>query len=149
MKKRVSERCEQLKEDYKKIEAREKRRLKNRQIKLERESQDLKDYVKEFDDFLLDFDLEMDFMANRANFDYYWQEFKQLESKMKKATNFFAVSEFKPPKFESMASEIEIVDEIGKITDNSDFSMPLVVFNTYNLKYVFNYYEKLRDFERL
>jgi len=149
VKKRVSERCEQLKEDYKKIEAREKRRLKNRQIKLERESQDLKDYVKEFDDFLLDFDLEMDFMANRANFDYYWQEFKQLESKMKKATNFFAVSEFKPPKFESMASEIEIVDEIGKITDNSDFSMPLVVFNTYNLKYVFNYYEKLRDFERL
>jgi hypothetical protein len=28
--------------------------------------------MKEFDDFLLDFDLEMDFMANRANFDYYW-----------------------------------------------------------------------------
>ncbi len=70
------ERCDQLKEDYKKIEGREKRRLKNRQIKLERESQDLKDYMKEFDDFLLDFDLEMDFMANRANFDYYWQEFK-------------------------------------------------------------------------
>lgn len=149
VKKRVTERCDQLKEDYKKIEAREKRRLKNRQIKLERESHNLKDYVKEFDDFLLDFDQEMDFMANRANFDYYWQEFKQLESKMKKATNFFAVSEFKPPKFESMASEIEAVDQIGKITDNSDFSMPLVVFNTYNLKYVFNYYEKLRDFERL
>ena len=70
------ERCDQLKEDYKKIEGREKRRLKNRQIKLERESQDLKDYMKEFYDFLLDFDLEMDFMANRANFDYYWQEFK-------------------------------------------------------------------------
>ena len=70
------ERCDQLKEDYKKIEGREKRRLKNRQIKLERESQDLKDYMKEFDDFLLDFDLEMDFMANRANFYYYWQEFK-------------------------------------------------------------------------
>ena len=51
----------------------------------------MKEYVKEFDDFLLDFDQEMDFMANRANFDYYWQEFKQLESKMKKATNFFAV----------------------------------------------------------
>ncbi len=27
--------------------------------------------------------------------------------------------------------------------------MPLVVFNTYNLKYVYNYYEKLREFERL
>ena len=76
----------------------------------------------------------MDFMANRANFDYYWQEFKQLESKMKKSTNFFAVSEFKFPKFESMAREIDVIDEIGKITDNSDFSMPLVVFNSFNLK---------------
>ena len=64
----------------------------------------------------------MDFMANRANFYYYWQEFKQLESKMKKSTNFFAVSEFKFPKFESMAREIDVIDEIGKITDNSDFS---------------------------
>ena len=41
--------------------------------------------------------MEMDFMANWANFDYYWQEFKQLEATMKKSTNFFAVSEFKYP----------------------------------------------------
>lgn len=71
-------------------------------MKLQRESTDLKDYVKEFDDFMLDFDLEMDFMANRANFDYYWQEFKQLEAKMKKSTNFFAVSQFKFPSFKNL-----------------------------------------------
>ena len=57
----------------------------------------VQNYVKEFDDFMLDFDTEMDFMANRANFDYYWQEFKQLEATMKKSTNFFSVSEFKYP----------------------------------------------------
>lgn len=41
VKRRVEQRCESLKEECKRIEGREKRRLKNRQIKLERESQDL------------------------------------------------------------------------------------------------------------
>ena len=66
VKKRVEKRCEDLKEEYKKIEAREKRRLKYRQMKLERESKDLRDFSKEFDDFFSDFDTEMDFMANRC-----------------------------------------------------------------------------------
>jgi hypothetical protein len=74
---------------------------------LQRESTDLQNYVKEFDDFMLDFDVEMDFMANRANFDYYWQEFKQLEATMKKSTNFFAVSEFKYPQFDHMQEEVD------------------------------------------
>lgn len=37
---------------------------------------------------------------------------------------------------------------MGKLTDNSDFSMPLVAFNTYQLQ-VFNYFEGLRDFKEL
>jgi hypothetical protein len=98
---------------------------------------------------MTDFDQEMDFMANRANFDYYWQEFKQLETTMKKPTNFFAVSEYKLPSFQSLATELTLIDDIGKIADNSDFSMPLVVFNTYNLSNCFNYFEKMRHFERL
>lgn len=88
-------------------------------------------------------------MANRANFDYYWQEFKQLEKTINKSTNFFAVSEYKLPTFLSMQSEVELLDSIGKISDNSDFSMPLVVFNTYDLQNCFNYFEKLRSFEKL
>ena len=78
VKKRVEKRCEDLKEEYKKIEAREKRRLRSRQMKLEREAQDLEAFSKEFDDFFQDFDSEMDFMANRCQFDYYWNEFIQL-----------------------------------------------------------------------
>jgi translation elongation factor EF-Ts len=62
---------------------------------------------------MVDFDCEMDFMANRANFDYYWQEFKQLEATMKKPTNFFSVSEFKYPTFQSMQSELEVIDSLG------------------------------------
>lgn len=68
---------------------------------------------------------------------------------MKKSTNFFAVSEFKYPHFDHMQSEIEQIDTIGSITDNCDFGMPLVIFNTYNLSSCYNYYEKMRQFERL
>lgn len=58
--------------------------------------------MREFDDFMMDFDCEMDFMANRANFDYYWAEFRQMETHMKKSTNFWAVAEYKYPKFEHL-----------------------------------------------
>jgi len=118
-------------------------------MKLERESQDLQAYCKEFGYFVGDFDCDMDYMANRANFDYYWQEFKQLEATMKKSTNFFSVSEYKYPTFQTMKSELDQIDNLGAIADNSDFSMPLVVFNTYNLQAVYNYFEKVRSFERL
>ena len=110
VKKRVEKRCEDLKQEFKKIEAREKRRLKYRQMKLERESKDLRDFSKEFDDFFSDFDTEMDFMANRCQFDYFWEEFKTLERTMKKATNFFAVSEFKFPNFNCLPSEVDLID---------------------------------------
>ena len=67
---------------------------------------------------------------------------------MKKATNFFAVSEFKFPNFNCIKDEIEVIDNIGKVTDNSDFSMPLVAFNTHQLG-AFHYIEKAREFEKL
>jgi hypothetical protein len=108
----------------------------------------LEAFSKEFDDFFSDFDSEMDFMANRCQFDYYWNEFIQLQTTMKKATNFFQVSEFKFPTFNCLLTEVEVVDQIGKITDNSDFSMPLVAFNSHQLG-AFNYIEKAREFEKL
>lgn len=48
-------------------------------MKLQRECDDLADFTKEFDDFFSDFDNEMDYLANRGQFDSYWQEFKILE----------------------------------------------------------------------
>ena len=55
-----------MKQQYLGIEGREKRRLKSRQMKLQRESKNLEDFSKEFDDFANEFDVEMDFMANRC-----------------------------------------------------------------------------------
>ena len=54
---------------YTKIETREKRRLKNKQIKLQKEIDELKEFKLDFDEFITEFDIEMDFMANKASFE--------------------------------------------------------------------------------
>ena len=41
--------------------------------------------------------------------------------------------------------DISVIDQIGKVVDNSDFSMPLVVFNTQVLQ-AFSFQEHLREF---
>jgi hypothetical protein len=45
--------------------------------------------------------------------------------------DIFSRSAFKLPTFHRIGSkDAGIIDEIGKIVDNSDFSIPLVVFNS-------------------
>ena len=46
--KRVNERREKLKTDYKTIEAKEKRRLKTKQMKFEKDLNDIKNYATDF-----------------------------------------------------------------------------------------------------
>jgi hypothetical protein len=41
-----------------------------------------------------------------------------------------------------------MIDGIGKINDNSEFSMPICAFNTHTLQ-VYNYSERIRDFKEL
>jgi len=48
-------------------------------MKLQKECEELKEFEIQFDDFFQEFDHDMDYLANRGQFDYYWQEFKQLE----------------------------------------------------------------------
>ena len=67
--KRVNERREKVKTDYKTIEAKEKRRLKTKQMKMERDVTEIRNYVTDFQEFFTDFDEEMDFLANKASLD--------------------------------------------------------------------------------
>ena len=67
--KRVNERKENLKTDYKTIEAKEKRRLKSKQMKMEKDITELKNFSLDFQEFFTDFDNEMDYLANKASLD--------------------------------------------------------------------------------
>lgn len=69
MVKKVNERREKVKTDYKTLEAKEKRRLKSKQMKMERDLQELKNFSSDFQEFFTDFDSEMDYLANKASLD--------------------------------------------------------------------------------
>ena len=95
----------------------------------------LAEYKADFDDFILDFDIEMDFLANQANFENgYKTEYKELLTdriNRRSDNDIFSRSAFKMPSFHRIGQkDMEVIDHIGKIVDNSDFSMPLVVFNS-------------------
>jgi len=66
---KVEARREGLKAEYSQIETREKRRLKNKQIKLQKEISLIEEFQTDFDDFIADFDHEMDYLANKASFE--------------------------------------------------------------------------------
>jgi len=90
----------------------------------------------------------MDYLANKASLDGQLQELQFLEKEMKKSTQFFKSADFKFPTFSYINTDLEHIDYLGKITDNSDFSMPIVTFNTHTLQ-VYNYLERTRDFKEL
>ena len=104
-------------------------------MKLQKEINHLSEFNNEIMDFINDFDTEMDFLANKASYENGFKlEFQELltERVNKRSDNdIFSRSEFKMPSFSQIGEkDISIIDQIGKIVDNSDFSMPLVVFNT-------------------
>ena len=151
--KQVEKRKESLKNEYIAIESREKRRLKNKQIKLQKELTLVEEFKTELDEFIQDFDVEMDNMANEASFQntykLQFQEILQEKINRRSDNDIFSRSEFKLPTFcQSSAKDLQIIDEIGKIVDNSDFSMPLVVFNTQQLQ-AFSFQEHLREFKEV
>jgi hypothetical protein len=138
---RVQLRREALKEEYRLIESRQRRRLKSKQMKLERDLKELKSFSTELFEFISEFDNEMDIMANKAALDGYLADLQIMEADIKKGVNFFKVSSFREPTFNFLNHELELIDQMGKVTDTSDFSMPLVAFNTYHLE-IYNYIEK-------
>lgn len=99
----------------------------------------VEEFKKEFNDFIDDFDLEMDYLANKSSFeDGYKSEYQELLTERinrRSDNDIFSRSEFKMPTFSNTGEkDISTIDLLGKIVDNSDFSLPLVVFNTQQLQ---------------
>lgn len=104
-------------------------------MKLQKELDILEEFKTDFNEFINDFDLEMDFQANQANYEQTYraeyQELLQEKINRRSDCDIFSRSEFKMPSFSNTGTkDISVIDQIGKIVDNSDYSMPLVVFNT-------------------
>lgn len=96
----------------------------------------MQEFKTDFEDFVKDFDIEMDFLANKATFETgYKAEYGELVREgvnRRSDGDVFLRSDFRPPSFCQVgAKDIGVVDQIGKIVDNSDFSQPLALFDTY------------------
>ena len=81
------------------------------------------EFKTDFDEYIGDFDLEMDFQANQASYEssYKTQYQELLHDKINRRSdnNIFTRSEFAIPTFsEAGTKDINIIDEIGKIVDN-------------------------------
>ena len=55
-------------------------------MKFERDLNELRAFNSDFQEFLQDFDSEMDYLANKASLDGQLQELQFLEKEMKKST---------------------------------------------------------------
>ncbi len=75
-----------MKTEYKTLEAKEKRRLKSKQMKMERDLQEMRNFSSDFQEFFADFDSEMDYLANKASLDGQVQELQFIEKELKKGT---------------------------------------------------------------
>ena len=108
-------------------------------MKLQREIREMNEFRIDFEEFMRDFDMEMDYQANYASYEnsysLAYQEILKEDINRRSDNDIFARSEFKLPTFSQIGlRDLSIIDEIGRITDNSDFSVPLVVFNTHQLE---------------
>ncbi len=83
---KVNERRERVKTEYKTLEAKEKRRLKSKQMKMERDLQEMRNFSSDFQEFFADFDSDMDYLANKASLDGQVQELQFIEKELKKGT---------------------------------------------------------------
>ena len=90
------------------------------------------EFKSEFDLFYKEFDMEMDFHANRAEFMKLLKGYEDLSKLSNKKPFFLEAAKFSLPRFETVKSDLEDLLSIGKVSDTSPHSMPMVVLNTYS-----------------
>jgi len=90
--------------------------------------------------------MEMDALANRADYSKLKRGFDVILENMNKKPYFLKAATFKPPKFETVKNDIEELMSIGKIIDTSEYSSPLIAVNTYSLE-LLQYKEKYKKFD--
>ena len=66
---RANCRRERIKIQYKELELKERRNILSKQFKYEKILQELRKFEGDFGDFMLDFDKDMDHLANKASYD--------------------------------------------------------------------------------
>ena len=81
-----------------------------------------------------DFDLDMDFLANQADYSRINREFEHLLQNVESPPYFLWASRFMMPSFETVKNDIEDLMQIGRIVDMSEYNEPIIAVNTFTLE---------------
>ena len=150
LKANLEARKRQLMDRYEDIEKRERRRLKQIKLQLERSQgkEQLQQVREDFDLFVSG----LDDAPDSADSDFVFRRIEKAASDVRehldKRPHFLEASRFSLPIFETVKSDAAELMGVGKVTDTSDMAEPLVVLNTYNLE-LFQYVEATKFFERV
>jgi hypothetical protein len=94
----------------------------------------LKNVRGDFELLSRDFDLDMDHLANQADYNRINKEFEIVFLNSTFPPYFLKASKFNMPKFEFIKSDIEDIMQIGRIADMSEFNEPIIAVNTFTLE---------------
>lgn len=143
---KIEQKRKQVKEEYKAIESREKRRLGFIQLQVQNTEENIKEVENDLHTFADEFDLDMDQQANRAGYKRVKDLYEEVKAEQDRKTFFLENSAFVPPTFETVSSDVDEIMDFGRIIDNSEFSEPLIVMNTYNFE-LLEYKQQTKGFE--
>lgn len=106
-------------------------------------------FLKEdFDSYLKDFDIDMDFLANQADYNRINKEFESIKENQYFKPYFLRGAKFSMPRFETVKEDISELMSLGKILDTTEYQTPLVTVNTFNLE-VFQFSDKMKQFDKV
>ena len=90
----------------------------------------------------------MDFLANQADYNKIHKEFISIYQNQCFKPYFLRGAKFSLPKFETVKQDIQDLMQIGKILDTTEYHVPLVSVNTFNLE-VYQYSDKSKNFDKI
>ena len=127
---------------------RKNRRLGFLSLQLQNTEENLQETEGELQTFTAEFDVDMDYQANKAGYERLRQRFEEIRTEQARKPYFLRNSKFVTPTFETVASDLEDIMDFGRIVDNCEFSEPLITMNTYNFE-LLEYKQSIKDFQQV
>ncbi len=87
-------------------------------------------------------DEQADFNSNKATYSRFLRDLEKIRESNQKKAYYFKIPKVRRSEFKFIDSDLKLIDNMGKIQDNSNGEDPLVVFNTQNFG-MFEYRQKL------
>jgi arginine repressor len=85
---------------------------------------------------------QSDFNSNKATYSRLLRDLERIKEVSSKKPYYFKIARYQNSEFKYIERDLQAIDKMGKLINNSNYQTPLTVFNTENFG-VFEYREKL------